>query len=125
MPEEKVPPAERYGPWSHDEVIDSLLSGLNDDYLGLWQIPKLLADADVTTVAERRSIGLRLVRDLVLTHRLIPGFLGDNGGFDPWPLEPDEAVRRIESEWNAMSHDPNISDICWFNKLGRRTASST
>ena len=92
------------------------MSDLDNDYLGLWQIPSLLSRAGVATVAGRRALGIRLVRDLIETHGLVPGFLAEGGGFDPWPLEPDSALARIEREWAAMPGDPNVSDICWFDK---------
>jgi len=113
---------ETVGPrgWSYDELIEACLSsfaGLYPDYLGPWQVAGLLRDAGIDDVNERRAVGLRLVRDLVLGHGLVPGFLADGGGFDPWPLPADEAVARIEREWEAMPADPNINDICWFDRL--------
>jgi hypothetical protein len=112
---------EMVGPrgWSYDELVEACLSNLagpNPDYLGLWQVSSLLRDAGIENVDDRRAIGLRLVRDLVLHRGLVPGSLADGGGFDPWPLPPADAVVRIEREWTAMSGDPRINDICWFDR---------
>jgi hypothetical protein len=109
-------PAEAYGTWDYDELKEALLSGLPADYLGLWQIAALLRHAGLTSFVERRRAGLLLVRDLLLNHHLVAGSLGENGTFDPWPLEPDKALARIEEEWLARHDDPNINDICWFDR---------
>jgi hypothetical protein len=106
--------------WRYEELIEACLSsfaGRQPDYFGLWQLAALLRDAGIDDVNERRAVGLRLVRDLILHHGLVPGLLADGGGFDPWQLSTDEAMARIELEWTAMPGDPNINDICWFDRL--------
>jgi hypothetical protein len=112
---------EMVGPrgWSYEELIEACLSsfaGPHSDYLGLWQFPGLLRDAGIENVDERRAVGLRLVRDLVLHHGLIPGSWAGGGGVNPWPLPPADAVARIEGEWTAMPGDPRLNDICWFDR---------
>jgi hypothetical protein len=112
---------EMVGPkgWSFDELIEACLSsfaGPHPDYLGLWQFPGLLRDAGIENVDERRAVGLRLVRELVLHHGLVPGLLADGGGFDPWRLPAADAVGRIEREWRAIPGDPRLNDICWFDR---------
>jgi hypothetical protein len=112
---------EMIGPrgWSYDELIEACLSSFAEpypDYLGLWQVTGLLRDAGIENVDERRAVAVRLVRDLVLHHGLVPGSLADGGGFDPWPLPSVDAVARIEREWTAMPGDPGINDICWLDR---------
>jgi len=65
--------------------------------------------------AERRRVGLLLIRDLLLNGHVVAGVLTADGGFAPWPLSPKESLARIEAEWLRRADDPNISDICWFD----------
>lgn len=37
-----------------------------------------------------------------------------DGGFEPWPFDPEEALARIESEWQELGRDPDIGEIVWF-----------
>ena len=107
--------AGRYETWDLNELKEALLSGLPDDYLGLWEIAALLRHAGISSFEDRRRVGLLLVRDLLLNDHVVAGFLGEKGSFDPWPLEPAQALARIEEEWLARHDDPNINDICWFD----------
>jgi hypothetical protein len=101
-------------PWSHEEYIEALLSDIENDHLGLWEVSHLLNVTGVATVPARRELGMNLVRALVSHHGLIPGFLTEGGGFAQWPINPIDAVARIEREWRELGRDPNISEICWF-----------
>ena len=75
----------------------------------------MLRITGIESADSRRELGMRLVRDLVMNDRLVPGFLTDAAGFDPWPLDPPAAVARRDHEWRQLGMDPNVSDICWFN----------
>lgn len=42
-----------------------------------------------------------------------------DGGFEPWPLHPEEAVARIEEEWKGLGRDPDIGEIVWSAMTGK------
>jgi len=110
--------------WSNEEYVEALLSDIENDYLGLWEVSHLLHGPGVPTVAARRELGMNLVRDLVSQHGLIPGFLTE-GGFVLWLIDPIDAVARIDREWRELGRDPNISEVCWFKVVSHRTATLT
>jgi hypothetical protein len=58
---------------------------------------------------------LRLVRGLLHERGVQAGHPAPDGRhFVPWELPPDQAVRRIETEWSALGREPNIGEVARF-----------
>ena len=57
---------------------------------------------------------LQVIRDLLEAGLIDAGFPGDHGKWASWNLSPAETMRRIDAEWDALGHPPNIGDIVWF-----------
>lgn len=96
-----------------------LVEGL-DDYVGLWELAKQVrrAEPDVTSDEVRQGV-LAGLEPLLTSGYVQAGQLTEEGGFDPWPLAPAEALRRIDAEWRQLDGDPNIWEICWFRNTER------
>lgn len=80
--------------------------------------------AEIASVA--RTVGGAIRRDEVrdLSFRIIRELLGQNlmevgmvteAGFTVWEIPLAQALRRIESEWLALSNGPGLGEICWLN----------
>ena len=109
---------------SNEEVsvhdIESLVNGYieesKSDFVGLWQISGAVRRRfGAHTTDEARHLSLQVVEQLY-ARGLRPGdyYLGTR--FDYWPDEGCQAaLDRIEREWIAAGHDPNLAEpICWF-----------
>jgi hypothetical protein len=84
---------------------------------GMWEIIKVIReDLAVRDSSEVRRLSLEVVHgllDLGMCAGASP--YTTQGQFVPWPEStPDVTVDRIAREWDALGHDPNISDSPWF-----------
>ena len=93
-----------------------LLEGM-EDYVGLWEFPVLVRrHLRVEDPEEVREVALELLGELVREGTLVPGELAEKGGFTPWSIPPERAVRLIDELWSELGRDPNMGDdIPWFN----------
>ncbi|MCP3999196.1 MAG: hypothetical protein GY722_29645 [bacterium] len=94
---------------------DLLVEGL-DDYVGLWQVARAVRrEAPHYTNDNVRERSLKELGLLLHAGYIKPGQLTEDGGFLEWQLGPAESLKRIDSEWRELGHDPNIYQICWFS----------
>lgn len=94
----------------------SLLREAAEDHRGLWIFPwSLREEFGIEDHEERRRITLRMVSDLLGAGLLRAGFPKGRLDFEPWTLSADEAVKRIEREWDALGREPDIGEIVWFD----------
>lgn len=103
-----------------------LLQECKEDHVGLWTFLWVVRHAlndgaypskehDKADPAEVRRLSLELVRRLLESGLVQAGFpAADGRGFVPWQMTPEAVLKRIEAEWNAPGHEPNIGDIVWF-----------
>lgn len=103
-----------------DEIVSVLLQEANSDYLGLWKVVwELEEHHGVTDEAEKHRLTLRVIDRLLKEGLEVVDFYRGRG-WARWPDQNPEAVlARIEREWDALEHEPNLGDICWFNLPGR------
>ena len=99
-----------------DDVLQSLAEECHTDHVGLWEIVDAVRhDLGSTNDLETRTLTLRLVRGLLSKQGMQVGHPAPDGRhFVCWDLPADQAVRRIEKEWSALGHEPNIGEIAWF-----------
>ncbi len=103
-----------------------LVEGL-DDYVGLWEVAWILRrNGQHSSPQEIRERSLEALGPLLHAGYIKPGKLEADGGFLEWQLGPVESLKRIDSEWIELGHDPNICQICWFSNTteGDETAQA-
>ncbi|HTU22533.1 MAG TPA: hypothetical protein VMG10_31130 [Gemmataceae bacterium] len=100
-----------------EDVLESLVEECRDDHVGLWEVVNAVRyDLGSTDPAQTRALTLQLVHRLLQERGIQIGQPTPDGRhFVPWELPPDQAVRRIEQEWSALGHDPDIGDVAWFS----------
>lgn len=96
------------GGWELVELIYSTNTG--DAELGSQLVERERA-IDQNLV--RKEV-LHVVRDLLEAGLIDAGFTADHGRWESWNLSPAETMSRIEAEWDALGHSPNIGDVVWF-----------
>jgi hypothetical protein len=99
-----------------DDVLESLVEECHEDHVGLWRVVNAVRfDLGATNPSQTRALTLQLVRSLLHERGMQVGQPNPDGRhFDSWGLSPDQAVSRIEQEWSALGHDPNIGEVAWF-----------
>lgn len=102
---------------SDDPYWQVVLDHCADDYAGLWLAVAELRMATGGAIDFRRI--LDILYGLLRSGLLQAGFPTPDGGFEPWPLAPEEALSRIEDEWQELGRDPDIGEIVWFMTTGR------
>ncbi len=66
---------------------------------------------------ERRvKLGMRVVRELLESGRVVPGDISDH--FKPWVGTKEEWQSRIEAGWRRHGTGLNLNDVCWFALAG-------
>lgn len=59
--------------------------------------------------------GIRFAKHIITSGLVVPGHLGDEEGFQPWPLAPAEAADRVAAEWRRLGEPvPRPGDIAWL-----------
>lgn len=92
-----------------------LLEDLTDDYVGLWDVARRVKrEWSLEDDSEIRATAMTLLSDLIEDRLIAPGIARNDGGFDNWEIEPEEAVGRIRLEWETLNATPSLGDIAWF-----------
>ena len=98
--------------------VDNIIADFEheNDLVGLWQIVAAVKNARPEFPEEQvMDATIHLVERL-----LRKGFeVGDppysRDGYRRWLDQcPQEVVKRIQREWLALGHQPDIADIAWF-----------
>ena len=99
-----------------EDVLEQLAEECHKDHVGLWEIVEAVQfDLNSATPEETRALSLGLVRCLLKERGMLVGHPASDGRhFISWGLAPDQALSRIEREWSALGHEPNIGDVAWF-----------
>ncbi len=103
-----------------------LLEEMKDDYVGLWEIARLVSALGTKDPADVRETTLRVVEDMVMEGLIRPGVATDKGDFEPWPTDPGRSILAITEEWERLGRTPTVGDIAWFDLTdwGERVAST-
>ncbi|MBA2344827.1 MAG: hypothetical protein H0V83_07070 [Rubrobacter sp.] len=94
-----------------------MLAELRDDHVGLWKLLWVveaeaeLGDAEPEAV---RLGTLGVIAELLKGGYAFAGDPDGRDGFDPWALTEEQALTRIEREWDALGREPDIAEIAWF-----------
>lgn len=83
--------------------------------MGLWDVARRVKrEWSLEDDSEIRATAMTLLSDLVEDGLIRPGIARNDGGFDEWELDPEEAVDRIRREWETLNSAPSLGDITWF-----------
>jgi hypothetical protein len=101
---------------SPEDVLESLVEECHEDHVGLWRIINAVRfDVGSNTPRETRALTRALVRSLLEERGMQVGHPAPDGRhFVSWDLPSDQAVSRIDKEWSALGHEPDIGDVAWF-----------
>lgn len=56
-----------------------------------------------------------MIRNLLEAELVRPGFPNRKGDFEPWPLNPEQALDETSREWDDLDREPRLGDIVWFD----------
>lgn len=95
------------------DVVQGLLAEVEEDWVGLWQIPSGLAHRRPgADNAEIRRLGERVVRALVAAGLRVGG-IESGPGFTPW--EGDDTVEQVLALWDRLGRPPTLNEDVWFD----------
>lgn len=92
-----------------------LIEGVESD-MGLWWLAddvRKFVGGD-TAEPEVMRLTLQALKPLLESGRLQAVRLFENGTYEPWQGSTESQLARIESEWRALGHSPQIGDVAWF-----------
>ena len=96
---------------------EAVLAELRDDHADLWKLLWVVGVEAGLDEAKTEAVRLRTIS--VVAELLKGGYacVGDpdgRDGFAPWALTEEQALTRIEREWDALGREPDIAEIAWF-----------
>jgi hypothetical protein len=100
---------------SKDDAVDIVIELAKTDWVDIGTLSgkagrRIGSDAPVETIAA--AIGE--LAGILIDHDVVPGDLGADPDFAPWPGTRDERVARIVAETLALGRYPLPTEICWF-----------
>src|SRR5262245_26303452 len=100
-----------------EQLIHECEQGCVELWSVIWVVRHALNDDDYPTEdrsdpAEVRKVTLDLVRSMLDSGKVQAGGLSDDETkFEAWPVTVDEAIDRIDAEWDTLGHEPDMEDI--------------
>jgi hypothetical protein len=100
-----------------EALEDYLVFRSREDYAGLWVFVRTVAEELVLDEGSEavRDTTLRVIRNLLEAELVRPCSLNHKGDFEPWPLNPEQALDEISREWDDLDREPRLGDIVWFD----------
>lgn len=100
-------------------IVADLRSECSDDYVGVWQIFRALADARVPA-SELQAATVEVVSQLLLDPLVAIGQFHENV-FIPWADALNDKIRRLHAELQALGRVPDIGEVAWLVEIGAST----
>ena len=94
------------------DIVSALRKECSEDYVGLWQISRVLTDANVPAI-ELSTLTLDVVSELLSDSRVDIGQFHE-GVFVQWQGETEHKVSRLKTELQALGRPPDIGEIAWL-----------
>ena len=99
-----------------EKLQRELLAELADDYVGLWDVARMVAEElGVEDAAAVREGTMRLVEGMLLLGLVRPGLARDDGGFEPWPTHPRASVSALNERWDGIERPLTLGDVPWVD----------
>jgi hypothetical protein len=110
------------------ELEREILEEMKDDYLGLWEIVRLVStELGYEDDYAASETTLQIIEDMLMQGLIRPGVATADGGFEPWPTDPARWTMMISEEWDKLRRAPTVGDIAWFDLTdwGERVVSTS
>jgi hypothetical protein len=104
-----------------------LLEEMKDDYVGLWEIARLVrSELGLEDPEAIREDTLHIIEQMLMRGWIRPGVATDTGDFEAWDTDPGKALLAIREDWDRLGRTPTVGDIAWFDltEWGERVAST-
>ena len=95
-----------------EQVVADLRAECSDDYVGLWEVVRLLRDGGMGSAESAERI-VAVVAALLDDPEITIGQFAD-GTFREWPGNAQDRVARLERELVALGRTPDIGDVAWL-----------
>ena len=101
------------------ELRNSVLEMVSEDFLGLGEIPALLTVLYPKLDShQRKVVTLEVIADLLKNQMIRAGHLDSSGGrFISNDSTWEHLVESMDNEWSALGRDPHIGEIAWFDAV--------
>jgi hypothetical protein len=104
-----------WGSPEQDDAVTTLVELAEDDWTDIGALvfavgQRLPAGAPLEDFAE----ALGDLAGVLIDHGVVPGDLGPDPDFQPWPGTRQERVQRIIAETTELGAIPRPDDIAWF-----------
>lgn len=97
------------------DVAKLFLEECAEDYVGLWSLVRSVRESHaLLSNSQIEHETLRLLLEQLQANRIVAGIFENDETFRIWEETPDEIVRRIGEEWDALGRELDIGDIVWF-----------
>jgi hypothetical protein len=98
------------------EMMKDFVAAAPDDWIGLWEVVKVLEDNDTTrSPDEVKRLTLAFVEEM-LRRGFVAGDPPTHDGVRHWKNQDHRyVIRRIDEEWAALGSIPIMIDIAWFD----------
>ncbi|MEU4679098.1 hypothetical protein [Micromonospora sp. NPDC023737] len=102
-------------------ILNAVIRSLLDEGLDDWIPIDRIIGASQEWVAERgldfRVVASGVAAELIMDELMVPGMLGSIG-FEPWSGPPEQLLRRVIAECEAVGWEP-FGDGCWMANTER------
>lgn len=95
-----------------DSAYEDIVAECNDDYVGLWVVIRAVRRV-IGDKADATEPTLVLIKRLINSEEIVAGQFNSQE-WQEWKMSTKEIVERVEREWKALGHEPNIGEIVWF-----------
>jgi hypothetical protein len=103
-----------------DDLRGRLLVSCSESDVGLWWVA---ADVEEFLGSEEfepvRSTAIEVLTPLLRNGLIQPFTILNDGTFQDWHDQPDEAIRRIDEQWRVLGRRPQQNEIVWFTATDR------
>jgi hypothetical protein len=97
-----------------DDVIARVREECNEDYVGLWEIYRIL-EAKRGSAPDGPAVVTTIVRALLNDEGVAIGQFEDEV-FAEWPGDRETKLKRLRSELENLGRAPNIGEVAWLAK---------
>jgi hypothetical protein len=100
------------------KIANSVIAECHSDYDGLWCIIGAVKYHEVPfEKSDIRATVFEIIHRILQEKDIVVGdFVRKNDviHFQPWDYSIEQAIARIDNEWNQLGRDPGVNEIAWF-----------
>jgi hypothetical protein len=112
--------SELWGPPEEDEAVARLLDLAKDDWTDIGAlVGKVRRRIGVDAPLSDKALAVGELAGVLIDHDVLPGDLGSDPDFQPWPGTRQERVDRIVREIIELGRTPWPAEIAWFSYVPR------